>query len=61
MNYDIIGQCSIRSTAALRHSRCGSCLAATRTKWILRHIKTWLVVILGSRTIWILADLRYRR
>jgi hypothetical protein len=29
MNYDIIGQCSIRSTAALRRPRCGSGLAAT--------------------------------
>jgi hypothetical protein len=29
MNYDIIGQCSIRSTAALRRPRCGSGHAAT--------------------------------
>jgi hypothetical protein len=29
MNCDIIGQCSIRSTAALRCPRCGSGLAAT--------------------------------
>ena len=29
MNYDIIGQCSIRSAAALRRPRCGCCHAAT--------------------------------
>ena len=29
MNYDIIGQCSIRCAAALRRPRCGSGLAAT--------------------------------
>ncbi len=29
MTYDIIGQCSISSTAALRRPRCGSSLAAT--------------------------------
>ena len=29
MDYDIIGQCSIRSAAALRRPRCGSGLAAT--------------------------------
>ena len=56
MNYDIIGQCSIRSTASSRRPRCGSGLAATLPRLyrpgpaLAEHCQRSSIIITSSKS-----------